>query len=59
MQIGRPITFDWDGKFLEAEETIEKYDIYLSTFPGGLFIQQTPLDCKPVNCKIRIIAKKA
>jgi hypothetical protein len=38
MQIGRPITFDWDGKFLEAEETIEKYDIYLSTFPGGLFI---------------------
>ena len=38
MQIGRPITFDWDGKFLEAKETIEKYDIYLSTFPGGLFI---------------------
>ena len=35
MQIGRPITIDWGGKFLEAEKTIEKYDIYMSTFPGG------------------------
>ncbi|XP_076113973.1 uncharacterized protein LOC143082259 [Mytilus galloprovincialis] len=35
MQIGRPITFDWSSKFLEYETTIEKYSIYLSTFPGG------------------------
>ncbi|XP_071123054.1 uncharacterized protein [Mytilus edulis] len=35
MQIGRPITFDWSSKFLEYETTIEKYNIYLSTFPGG------------------------
>ncbi|XP_052067298.1 uncharacterized protein LOC127706680 [Mytilus californianus] len=35
MQIGRPITFDWNSKFLEYDKTIEKYSIYLSTFPGG------------------------
>ena len=35
MRISRPITFEWGGKFLEAQQTIETYDIYLSTFPGG------------------------
>ena len=40
MQIGRPITFDWSSKFLEYETTIEKYNIYLSTFPGGEFMLQ-------------------
>ena len=35
MRISRPIMFEWGGKFLEAEKIIEKYDIYLSTFPGG------------------------
>jgi hypothetical protein len=30
MRTSRPITFEWGGKFLEAQQTIETYDIYLS-----------------------------
>ena len=37
MKIGRPIEFNWDGKFLEADATIENYRLYLSTFPGGSY----------------------
>jgi hypothetical protein len=33
--IGRPLTIDWSGKFLEAENTVEKYNLYLSTSQGG------------------------
>jgi hypothetical protein len=29
MRISRPITFEWGGKFLEAQQTIETYDIYI------------------------------
>ncbi|VDI26069.1 Hypothetical predicted protein, partial [Mytilus galloprovincialis] len=35
IRIGRPITFSWKEKFMNAEATIENYRLYLSSFPGG------------------------
>lgn len=32
---GRPMTFDWDGKFINADTLIKEFRIYISTFPGG------------------------
>jgi hypothetical protein len=37
IRIGRPMTFTWKNKFLEAAATIEKYRLYMSTFPGGKY----------------------
>ncbi|CAC5386462.1 unnamed protein product [Mytilus coruscus] len=42
MRIGRPITYTWKNKFLDAEATIEKYRLYLSSFPGGYDILTIP-----------------
>jgi hypothetical protein len=30
IRIGRPMTFTWKNKFLEAAATIEKYRLYIS-----------------------------
>ncbi|CAC5414424.1 unnamed protein product [Mytilus coruscus] len=32
---GRPMTFDWDEKFVNAATLIKEFRIYISTFPGG------------------------
>ena len=37
IRIGRPMTFSWKNKFLQAAATIEKYRLYMSTFPGGKY----------------------
>ena len=37
VQIGRPMTVDWKGKFLEAEGTVQKFKVYISTYPGGKY----------------------
>ena len=37
VQIGRPMTVDWKGKFLEAERTVQKFKVYISTYPGGKY----------------------
>ncbi|CAC5386466.1 unnamed protein product [Mytilus coruscus] len=42
MKIERPITYTWKNKFLNAEATIEKYRLYLSSFPGGYDILTIP-----------------
>ncbi|XP_076085327.1 uncharacterized protein LOC143056126 [Mytilus galloprovincialis] len=39
IRIGRPITFSWKEKFMNAEATIENYRLYLSSFPGGYDIR--------------------
>ena len=32
---GRPMTFDWNEKFVNAATLIKEFRIYISTFPGG------------------------
>ncbi|VDI61828.1 polycystin 2 [Mytilus galloprovincialis] len=42
MRIGRPITFLWKDKFLNAAATIKEYKLYISSFPGGYDIMTIP-----------------
>ncbi|XP_076117799.1 uncharacterized protein LOC143085385 [Mytilus galloprovincialis] len=44
MRIGRPITFMWKDKFLNAAATIKEYKLYISSFPGGYDIMTIPTD---------------
>ena len=29
------MTFDWEGKFVNAANLIKEFKMYISTFPGG------------------------
>ena len=35
MKYDFPFTIDWKNKFLDAANSIAKFKVYLSTYPGG------------------------
>jgi hypothetical protein len=39
MKGGFPFTVEWKNKFLDAANAIKSFRLYISTYPGGLYLE--------------------
>ena len=61
------MTFDWEGKFVNAGNLIKEFKMYISTFPGGkcvlIIIDQDKLkysgSCYLESCLLLVLSSQS